>query len=50
MNDPHVEKAEAQKAKMKAKYDEFIANIKEAGADGKIFMKDKIEDLKALMS
>lgn len=49
MQDPHNEKREAQMEQMEAQFDELKAKIKEAGADGKIFLKEKLEQLQKMM-
>jgi hypothetical protein len=49
MANAHDEKADAKKQQLEAKYNEFKAKIKEAGADGKLFIKDKLHDLSSLI-
>lgn len=49
MKDAYDEKSDAQKEQLQAKFDELVAKIKEAGADGKIFIKEKIADLQSLI-
>jgi hypothetical protein len=49
MKDPHIEKKEAEREQMDAQFELLKARIKEAGADGKIFLKEKLEQLQKMM-
>lgn len=50
MDNAQEQKKQAQAEKLEAEFDKLKAQIKEAGADGKIFLKEKMEQLKEMMN
>lgn len=45
MNNPHVDKANAQKERAQAEILELKAKLKEAGADARITIQEKIDEV-----
>lgn len=49
MNDPQADKLKAQNEQLEAEFSKLQAKIKEAGADGQIFLKEKLNQLQKML-